>query len=273
MANRWGKSGNSGILYFLALAPQTVTVAMKLNTFAPWKNSYDKPIQCIKKQTSLCQQNPYSQSYGFSNSHVQMWELDHKEGWALKNWCFRTVVLEKTLESPLDSKEIKPVDLKGNQPWIFIGKTNAEAEAPILWPPDTEMTYWKRLWYWERLKAGGEGGNRGWDGWMVSSIQWTWVWANWEIVKDREAWWAAVHGVAKSWTQLSNWTTLNPAEHFSLKSDRTFRVGLSWRETWSPALLAWVCSAFSPWNFLALWLWKSYWAPLSLTCVWYGITE
>jgi len=80
---------------------------------------------------------PYSQSYGFSSSHVQMWELDHK-AWALKNWCFQTVVLEKTLESPLDCKEIKPVNPKGNQSWIFIGRTDAEAKAPILWPPDAK---------------------------------------------------------------------------------------------------------------------------------------
>ena len=77
--------------------------------------------------------SPHSQSYGFSSSHVWLWELDHKEGWALKNWCFRTVVLEKTLESPLDSKEIKPVNPKGNQPWIFIGRTDAKVEALILW--------------------------------------------------------------------------------------------------------------------------------------------
>ena len=79
---------------------------------------------------------PYSQSYSFSNSHVCMWELDHKEGWALKNWCFWTVVLEKTLESPLDCNEIQPVHPKGDQSWIFIGRTDAEAETPILWPPD-----------------------------------------------------------------------------------------------------------------------------------------
>ena len=79
---------------------------------------------------------PSSQSYGFSSSHVWMWESDHEEDWAMKNWCFRTVELEKTLESPLDSKEIKPVNSKGNQPWIFIGRTDAEAEVPILWPPD-----------------------------------------------------------------------------------------------------------------------------------------
>ena len=77
-------------------------------------------------------------SYGFSNSHVQMWEMDHKEGWAPKNWCFQTVVLEKTLESPLDSKEIKPVNPKCNQPWIFTERSNAKAETPILWPPDVK---------------------------------------------------------------------------------------------------------------------------------------
>ena len=79
-----------------------------------------------------------SQSYGFSSTQVRMWELDHKEGWMPKNWCFRTVVLAKTLESPLDCKEIKPVNPKGNQPWLFIGRTDAEAEAPVLWPPAAE---------------------------------------------------------------------------------------------------------------------------------------
>ena len=107
-----------------------------------------------------------------------MWELDHKEGWALKNWCFWTMVLEKTLGSPLDYKEIKPVHPKENQPWIFIGRSEVEAEAPIFWLPDKGLTYWKRLWLWERLKAGGEEGDRWWDGWMASPTQWTWEWAN-----------------------------------------------------------------------------------------------
>ena len=109
-----------------------------------------------------------------------MWELDHKEDWVPKNWCFSTVLLEKTLESTLDCKEIKQVNPKGNQPWIFIGRTDAEAEAPILQPSDAkkELTQWKRQWWWERLRAGGEGDDRGWDGWMASPIQWTWVWAN-----------------------------------------------------------------------------------------------
>ena len=108
-----------------------------------------------------------------------MWELDNEKGWVLKNWCLRTVVLEKTLESPLESKEIKPVTPKGNQPWIFIRRTDAEAEAPILWPSDAKRwKNWKKPLMLERLMAKGETGSRGQDGWMASPSQWTWVWAS-----------------------------------------------------------------------------------------------
>ena len=99
------------------------------------------------------------------------WELDHEEGWLPKNWCFWTVVLEKTLVSPL-------VNPKGNQSWMFIRRTDAEAETPELWLPDAQPTHWKRPWCRERLRAEGEGGNKGWDDWMASSTQWTWVWAS-----------------------------------------------------------------------------------------------
>ena len=103
------------------------------------KKSYDQPRQHMKKQRHYFADNVLSsQSYGFSSSHVWMWELDHKESWVLKNWCFWTVVLEKTLESPLDCKEIKPVHPKGNQSWIFFGRTDAAAEPSILWPPDAK---------------------------------------------------------------------------------------------------------------------------------------
>ena len=106
---------------------------------APLKKSYDQPRQCIKKPRHyFANKGPSSQSYGFSSSHTWMWELDYKESWASKNWCFRTVVLEKTLESPLDSKETQPVHPKGNQSWIFTGRTDAEAEILILWPPDAK---------------------------------------------------------------------------------------------------------------------------------------
>ena len=147
---------------------------------APWKVSYDKPRQQLKKQRyHFANKSPYSQSYVFSSSHVRMWELDNKESWALKNWCFWAVVLKKVLESPLDCKEIKPINPKRNQPWIFIGRTDAQAEAPILWPPDAKN--------WLNGKDPDAGkdwgrrrnrGNRGWDGWIASLTQWTWVWAN-----------------------------------------------------------------------------------------------
>ena len=106
---------------------------------APWKKSFDQTRQYIKKQRySFANKSPSTQSYGFSSSHVWMWELDYKEGWGPNNWCFWTAVLEKTLESPLDCKEIQPVHPKGDQSWIFIGRIDAEAETPILWPPDAK---------------------------------------------------------------------------------------------------------------------------------------
>ena len=151
---------------------------MKLKMFDPWKKRYNKPIQHIKKQRHpFANKGPYSQSYNFFNCHVQMWELDHNEDWVLKHWWFRTAVLEKTLERPLDCKKIKPVNPKGNQCWIFIGRTNAEAEAPIVWPPDAKSQPWKRPWCCEKLRARGEEGDRGWNVWMASPTQWTWVWA------------------------------------------------------------------------------------------------
>ena len=131
-----------------------------------------------------------------------------EEGWASKNWFFWTVELAKTLESPLDCKEIKPVNLKGNQSWIFIGRTDGWS-----WSSNTlatwcgKLTQSKRPRCWERLRAGGKGDDRGWDGWMASLTQWRWVWAS------SRRWWrtgkpggATVHGVSKSRTWLSNWT-------------------------------------------------------------------
>ena len=108
-----------------------------------------------------------------------MWVLDHKESWASKNWCFWSMVLEKILESPLDSKTIRPVNPKGNQPWIFIGRTDTEAEAPILWPPNAmSQLIGKEPDIWKDWGQEEEGDNRGWDGWVASLTQWTWVWAN-----------------------------------------------------------------------------------------------
>ena len=152
-----------------------------------------------------------STAYGFSYSHVWMWELDYKQSWALKNWCFWTVVLEKTFESPLDCKEIQPVHSK-DQSWVFIGKTDVEAETPKLWPPDgEELTHLKRPWCWERLRARGEGDDRGWDGWMTSLTQWTWVW-----VDSGSWWWIGRPGMLRfmglqelDMTEQLNWTELN----------------------------------------------------------------
>ena len=136
---------------------------------------------------------------------------DCKESWVLKNWCFWTVVLEKTLESPLGCKEIQPVHPKGNQSWIFTGRTDVEAEAAILWPPDAKRwLIWIRAWCWERLKAGEEGDNRGWDGWMESLTQWTSVWVN-----SWSWWWTGRPGMLQSmglqrvghdWVTELNWT-------------------------------------------------------------------
>ena len=141
---------------------QMVTAAMKLKDIAPWKKSYDQPRQRIKKQRHyFANKGPSSQSYGFSSSHIWMWEMDYKESWVLKNWCFWTVVLEKTLESPLNCKGIKPVHPKGNQSWVFIGRTDAEAETPnTLATWCKELTHLKRPWCWEQLKGRRR---RGWQ--------------------------------------------------------------------------------------------------------------
>ena len=117
--------------------------------------------------------------------------VDYKESWAPMNWCFWTVVLEKSLESPFDWKEIKQVNHKGNQSWILIGRTGAEAEAPVTLATWLEgLTHWKRSWCWERWKAGGDGDDRGWDGWMVSLTRWAWIWVN-----SRNWWWTGRPGM------------------------------------------------------------------------------
>ena len=112
---------------------------MKLKDAFSLERRYDQPRQHIKKQRHyFVNKGPSGQGYGFSSSHVWIWELDYKESWALKNWCFWTVVLDKTPESPLDCKEIKPVNPEGNQSWTVTGRTDAEAETPKLWPPHTK---------------------------------------------------------------------------------------------------------------------------------------
>ena len=151
-----------------------------------------------------------SQSYGFSSSHVWIREVDYKESWVLKKLCFWTVVLAKTLESPLDCKHIHPVHPQGNQSWIFIGRTRCwrwNSNTLATWCE--ELTHWKSPWCWERLKAGGEGDNRGWSGWMALPTQCIWIWVNsgswWWTGRPGELQSVGLHRVGHDWATELNW--------------------------------------------------------------------
>ena len=215
------------------------------------RKSYDKPRQHIKKQRHyFADKNPCSQSYGFSSGHVWVWELDHKEGWALKNWCFWTLVLDKTLESPLDCKEIQPVHPKGDQSWIFIGRIDAEGEAPILWAPDVKSRLIRKdpdpgkdgRW---KEKGMTEDEMVRWHHWL-NRHEFEQVPA---VVKDRKTCCPAVHGVTKSWTQLSDRTTTTIILLQSLKERKNlekcpFLVHLSCWTTWNDLHSSWNSSCF-----------------------------
>ena len=178
----------------------------------PWKVSYEQARQHIKKQRHyVANKGPSSQICGFSSGHVWMWELDYKESWVLKNWCFWTVMLEKTLESPLDCKEIQPVYPKGDQSWVFIGRADVEAETPVLWPPDAKS------WLIGKDPDAGKdwGQEKGMTedamvGWLASLTQWRWVWVN-----SGSWWWTRRPGVLRfmgsqrvgnDWVTELNWT-------------------------------------------------------------------
>ena len=175
---------------------------------APWKKSCDQPSKNIEKQRHyFANKGLSSQGCGFSSGHIWMWKLGYKESWVPKNWCFWTLVLEKTLDSPLDYKEIQPVHHKGDESWVFTGWTDAEAETPILWPPDVMS--------WLTGKDPDAGKDCGQEkgttedemvGWHHRLNGHGFGWTP-GVVMDREAWRAVVHGVAKSRTRLSDWTT------------------------------------------------------------------
>ena len=205
MANRWGNNGNSDSLFSWApKSLQMVTVAMKLKDVCSLEEKLWQTDSILKsREITLPNKGLFSQNYGFSSSHVWMWELNPKEFWVLKAWCFWTVMLEKTVESPLDCK-IKSVYPKGNQSWISYWKDWCWSwSSNILATWCEELTHWKRPRCWKRLKAGGEGVNRGWDVWMASAAQWTWVWSS-----SRSWWWTRNPAYCSPWGR-QDWTRVS----------------------------------------------------------------
>ena len=207
MANRWGNNGNSDRFYFLELQiTQDSDYSHKIERHLLLGRKAMTNPDSILKSRDITNKGLSIQSYGFSSSHIWMWELDNKASWVLKNWCFWIVVLEKTLESPLNCKEIQPVHPKGNQSWIFIGRTDVEAETPIFWPPDSKN--WLTGEDPDAEKDWGQEKKRLTEDEMIGWYHRLNGHDLGKLPNDWEAWCAGVHGVAKSQTQLSDWTEL-----------------------------------------------------------------
>ena len=231
----------------------------------PWKESYDQPKQHIKKQRHyFVNKGPSSQGYGFSSGHVWMWELDCEEGWAPKNWCFWTVLLEKTLESPLDCKEIQPVHPKGDQSWVFFGRNDVEAETPVLWPPD--MNSWL---IWKDPDAGKDCGKE-----EKGTTGWNWL-DDWSMIGHGFGWTPGVGDgqgglvCCSSWdlkesdmTKQLNWTELNTPLYKYTTSNTV--------EPW--ITLVWTVQVHLYLEFFQEICYSNTWSKVSWICQW-GTTD
>ena len=214
--NRWGVGGNGQTLNkvtdFIFLGSKITEDGDCSHEIKRWLLLGRKAITNLDsmlkgRDITLLTKVRYSQSYGFSSSQIQMWELDHKEGWEPKNWCFCQWCCRWLLRVPWTARRSNQSTLKEINPDYSLEGLMLKLELQYFGHLMPRAGSPERRLCWERTRAGEEGNHRGWDGWMASSTLWTWIWANSEIVKDRDAWCAAIQGVTKSHTQLSAWTT------------------------------------------------------------------
>ena len=235
----------------------------------PWKESYDQPRQHIQKQRHyFANKGPSSQDYGFSSGHVWMWELDYKESWVLKNWCFQTVVSEKTLESPLDCRRSKQSILKEISPGCSLEGLMLKLKLLNFGHLMLRADSFEKTWCWERLRARWEGDERGWDGWMASTTQCTWV-----SVDSGSWWWTGRPGllrfmglqrVGHNWATELNWT-----ECWSLTAS-TFRISNSSGGIPSPPLALFIVMLIVNWNII-IWSCLSFFPSQDAISFWWAL--
>ena len=244
MANRRAKCGSHDRLSFLGLQNHCRLWLQPWNWrhLAPWKEKYGKYRQHKKQRHHFADKSPYRQSYGFYNSHTRMWELDHKEGWTLKKWCFQTVVVQKILESPLDSKEIKPVNPKGIkaeyslEELMLMLKLNLQYFDHLMQRANSrEKTLMLGKIEGERRRGWQR---RRWLDTITNSVNMS-LSKFLEMVEDRGAWHAAVHGVTKSWIWLSDWTILNTLSKVKCLQCSPQITTHKEQQTWSREAIIW----------------------------------